>query len=140
MDSTKLLSVVGGDKFTILGHPLFPEYSVRVKRTSFCDETVRAYTGYIDVQARHLFFYFFESRNSPDQGDVIFWTNGGACTFGGCSSSLGLFMELGPCRMSGSGLEWSGQARFVNQPLRVWDSNGKRAGRTRSAEGLTFAT
>lgn len=36
-----------------------------------------AYTGYIDIQARHLFFYFFESRNDPDKDDVIFWTNGG---------------------------------------------------------------
>jgi carboxypeptidase C (cathepsin A) len=36
-----------------------------------------AYTGYIDIEARHLFFYFFESRNDPDTDDVIFWTNGG---------------------------------------------------------------
>lgn len=55
------------------------------------DTTRRAYTGYIDIQARHLFFYFFESRSNPDKDDVIFWTNGGP----GCSSSLGLFMELG---------------------------------------------
>ena len=52
----------------------------------------RAYTGYIDVSpARHLFFYFFESRRDPDTDDVVFWTNGGP----GGSSSLGLFMELG---------------------------------------------
>ena len=51
-----------------------------------------AYTGYIDVEARHLFFYFFESRRDPDADDVIFWTNGGP----GASSSMGLFMELGP--------------------------------------------
>ena len=51
----------------------------------------RAFTGYIDIEARHLFFYFFESRNDPDKDDVIFWTNGGP----GCSSSIGLFMELG---------------------------------------------
>ena len=51
----------------------------------------RAFTGYIDIEARHLFFYFFESRSNPDKDDVIFWTNGGP----GCSSSVGLFMELG---------------------------------------------
>ena len=36
------------------------------------------YTGYIDVGSRHLFFYFFESRNDPDTDDVLLWTNGGA--------------------------------------------------------------
>ena len=70
----------------------------------------RAYTGYIDCQAKHLFFYFFESRNDPSKDDVIFWTNGGEPSYSivsfrgvhrspilgpGCSSSLGLFMELG---------------------------------------------
>lgn len=53
-----------------------------------------AFTGYIDIEARHLFFYFFESRDDPDKDDVIFWTNGGP----GCSSSIGLFMELGTLR------------------------------------------
>lgn len=71
---------------------------------------VRSYTGYIDIEARHLFFYFFESRSDPDNDDVILWTNGGEipwakklpqlitmiCILGpGCSSSTGLFMELG---------------------------------------------
>lgn len=36
-----------------------------------------SYTGYIDIEARHIFFYFFESRNDPAKDDVIFWTNGG---------------------------------------------------------------
>lgn len=37
-------------------------------------------------------------------------------------------------------LEWSGQKDFVSQDLKVWEVDGKRAGRTRSARGLTFAT
>ena len=37
----------------------------------------RSYTGYIDSGTRHLFFYFFESRNDPDSDDVLLWTNGG---------------------------------------------------------------
>ncbi|TCD62999.1 hypothetical protein EIP91_006091, partial [Steccherinum ochraceum] len=87
-EDLKLLST---SEFTTLGHPAFPKYSVRIKKsTDFCDGTVSAYTGYIDVEARHLFFSFFESRNDPDTDDVIFWTNGGP----GCSSSIGLFMEL----------------------------------------------
>ena len=40
----------------------------------------RSYTGYIDIEARHFFFYFFESRSNPDKDDVIFWTNGGKVT------------------------------------------------------------
>lgn len=38
---------------------------------------ISAYTGYIDIEARHIFFYFFESRSNPATDDVIFWTNGG---------------------------------------------------------------
>ena len=51
------------------------------------------YTGYLDVDygAKHLFFYFFESRSNPDTDDLIFWTNGGP----GCSSALGVLMENG---------------------------------------------
>jgi cathepsin A (carboxypeptidase C) len=37
-------------------------------------------------------------------------------------------------------LEWSGQADFVKQALRDWEVDGKVAGKTRSAHGLTFAT
>ncbi|KDR70098.1 hypothetical protein GALMADRAFT_76614 [Galerina marginata CBS 339.88] len=117
------LSILSESEFTTLGHPEFPRYSVRVKKTSFCDETVKSYTGYIDIEARHLFFYFFESRNDPDKDDVIFWTNGGP----GCSSSLGLFMELGPCRvLDANGTKfhpesWNTNANvfFVDQPIGV---------------------
>ncbi|TFK72336.1 serine carboxypeptidase [Pluteus cervinus] len=117
------LSAVKELEYTTFGHPLFPRYSVRLKKTAFCDENVNAYTGYIDIQARHLFFYFFESRSDPDHDDVIFWTNGGP----GCSSSLGLFMELGPCRINNSNgtvphpESWNTNANvfFVDQPIGV---------------------
>ncbi|KAJ7186427.1 serine carboxypeptidase [Mycena filopes] len=89
------LDVLSETAFTSLSHPEFPAYGVRVKKTTFCDEGVGAYTGYIDIQARHLFFYFFESRSNPDEDDVVLWTNGGP----GCSSGMGLLMELGPCRV-----------------------------------------
>lgn len=90
------LSTLSDTDFTTLSHPAFPHHGVRIKKTSVCDDTVqyvqifchllhtyelfffaRSYTGYIDIEARHLFFYFFESRNDPDKDDVIFWTNGG---------------------------------------------------------------
>ena len=91
------LSALSVDSFTTFGHPYFPNHNVRIKKTDFCDGTVKsvgistqsfltrggsrvcssAYTGYIDIEARHIFFYFFESRNDPAADDVIFWTNGG---------------------------------------------------------------
>ncbi|KAJ6564498.1 serine carboxypeptidase [Mycena capillaripes] len=127
--------------FTVLSHPAFPQYVVRIKRTPFCDETVRAYTGYIDVAARHLFFYFFESRRDPDTDDVIFWTNGGP----GCSSAVGLFMELGPCRVvnidNGTVFHpysWNSNANifFIDQPVGVgfsWAEYGETVSTTEEA-------
>ncbi|KAJ7288118.1 Alpha/Beta hydrolase protein [Mycena rebaudengoi] len=37
-------------------------------------------------------------------------------------------------------LEWSGQVAFRAEPLREWTVDGRRAGKTRSAQGFTFAT
>ena len=51
------------------------------KTSTFCHGSVNSYTGYINVKARHPFFYFFQSRRDPCKDDVIFWTNGGP----GCS-------------------------------------------------------
>ncbi|KAI0828821.1 serine carboxypeptidase [Trametes gibbosa] len=117
------LRSISTSEFTTLTHPKFPKHSVRIKQSQFCDGAVRSYTGYIDVEARHLFFYFFESRRDPDTDDVVFWTNGGP----GGSSSLGLFMELGPCRVTGPNATerfeyaWNDHANvfFVDQPVGV---------------------
>jgi cathepsin A (carboxypeptidase C) len=38
LESLELLSE---SRFSTLGHPLFPNHSVRIKKTRFCDETVR---------------------------------------------------------------------------------------------------
>ena len=89
------LSALSSSNYASLTHPFYPRHSVRIKKSTFCDGSVNSYTGYIDVDARHLFFYFFESRRDPAKDDMIFWTNGGP----GCSSAMGLFMELGPCRI-----------------------------------------
>ncbi|KAI0828546.1 serine carboxypeptidase [Trametes gibbosa] len=117
------LSALSEREFTTLSHPAFPRYGVRVKESKFCDEEVRAYTGYIDIEARHLFFYFFESRRDPDSDDIVFWTNGGP----GGSASTGLFAELGPCRTTSANSternrwSWNEHANifFVDQPVDV---------------------
>ncbi|KAI0069950.1 serine carboxypeptidase [Panus rudis PR-1116 ss-1] len=120
------LNLISTDEFTVLGHPTFPKYSVRVKKSDFCDGTVNAFTGYIDIEARHLFFYFFESRSDPENDDVILWTNGGP----GGSSAVGLFMELGPCRVVSENAtefnpySWNEAANvfFIDQPVGVGGS------------------
>ncbi|KAL0952540.1 hypothetical protein HGRIS_006799 [Hohenbuehelia grisea] len=117
------LDALSHSEYTTFGHPAFPKYNVRTKKTKFCDGTVNSYTGYIDVEARHLFFYFFESRSDPAKDDVIFWTNGGP----GGSSSIGLFMELGPCKVldeKGPTFHehsWNSNANifFIDQPIGV---------------------
>ena len=64
-----------------------------IKKSTFCNSPVNSYREYIDVDARHLFFCFFESRCDTSKDDVIFWTYVGP----ECSSAISLFMELGPC-------------------------------------------
>ncbi|KAJ7189724.1 serine carboxypeptidase [Mycena pura] len=112
------LDILSEGAFTAFAHPAFSNYGVRIKKSRFCDSTVK--------YACHLFFYcnFFESRSNPDKDDVIFWTNGGP----GCSSGLGLLMELGPCRLvnaeNGTVFHpesWNSNANvfFIDQPIGV---------------------
>ncbi|KAI0775431.1 Alpha/Beta hydrolase protein [Irpex lacteus] len=51
--------------------PLSNTYDVQAR--------LRATSGYLDVDvgAKHLFFYFFESRRDPAKDDVMMWINGG---------------------------------------------------------------
>ncbi|KAJ7291091.1 peptidase S10 serine carboxypeptidase [Mycena rebaudengoi] len=124
------LSSLSSDQFTSLSHPHFPNHRVRVKQSTFCDPTVNVYTGYLDVDqgAKHLFFYFFESRRDPAKDDVLMWINGGP----GCSSAMGLLMELGPCSIDMSAnassnkttwnpFAWNSEANifFLDQPVGV---------------------
>ncbi|THH33777.1 hypothetical protein EUX98_g464 [Antrodiella citrinella] len=124
-----LASITSEQQYTALTHPRFPHHQVRVKKSSFCDPTVNVYTGYLDVDAgaKHLFFYFFESRRDPAKDDVMMWINGGP----GCSSAMGLLMELGPCSIdmnntSKNGTTWNPHAWnneanifFLDQPVGV---------------------
>ncbi|KAF9076682.1 peptidase S10 serine carboxypeptidase [Rhodocollybia butyracea] len=114
------LSALDSDNFTVLQHPRHPNHRVRIKKSAFCDSTVNMYTGYLDVDAgaKHLFFYFFESRTDPARGP-------------GCSSSVGLLMELGPCSIdmnstSSNGTHWNpyswneaANIFFLDQPVGV---------------------
>ncbi|SPO31128.1 related to PRC1 - carboxypeptidase y, serine-type protease [Ustilago trichophora] len=156
-DVENIIASQKGD-FTILSHRDFPSVSIRIKQLyspppasqlkehdvdpeAFCDPTVTSWSGYIDTAygGKSLWFYFFESRSNPSKDPVILWTNGGP----GCSSSLGLFMELGPCRVPERGgklspgppingtkwhpQSWTNRANvfFIDQPVGVGYSYSK---------------
>ncbi|KAG8887476.1 hypothetical protein FRB98_009557 [Tulasnella sp. 332] len=114
------LTALGPDEFSTLDHPAFPEHSVRIKKVEDC-----AYSGYIDFRAKHLFFYFFESRSDPKSDPLLMWINGGP----GGSSAIGLFMELGPCTVDPHAVNrtvwnpyaWNNNASvfFLDQPVGV---------------------
>ncbi|KAJ6621796.1 serine carboxypeptidase [Mycena sp. CBHHK59/15] len=109
-------------------HPAFTDYSLRVKKPTICDDSVKQYSGYLDIaQDKHLFFWFFESRSSPSTDPLVMWLNGGP----GCSSTTGLLFELGPCTInktdngtvftSRNPYSWNGNANivFLDQPVNV---------------------
>lgn len=66
---------------------------------------VKSYSGYVDIaEDQHIFFWFFEARNKdPKDAELSVWINGGP----GSSSMIGLFEELGPCRVDINGTLYS---------------------------------
>jgi len=103
-------------------------YSLRTKSVDpgvLGVDKVKQYSGYLDDEEddKHLFYWFFESRNDPKNDPVVLWLNGGP----GCSSLTGLFMELGPSSINEKGevvynpASWNANASviFLDQPVNV---------------------
>ncbi|KAK9318025.1 Alpha/Beta hydrolase protein [Lipomyces starkeyi] len=103
-----------------------PGHALRVKKPADLGvDTVKQYSGYLDVEDedKHFFYWFFESRNDPKNDPLILWLNGGP----GCSSMTGLFFELGPSSVNKHGKldynpnAWNQNASviFLDQPVNV---------------------
>jgi len=103
-------------------------YNLRAKRVDpsvLGVDKVKQYSGYLDddEEDKHLFYWFFESRNDPKNDPVVLWLNGGP----GCSSLMGLFMELGPSSVNQklevkfNEFSWNNNASviFLDQPVNV---------------------
>ncbi|KAG5725635.1 hypothetical protein E4T56_gene1747, partial [Termitomyces sp. T112] len=73
--------------------------ALRVTENSgVCETTPGVYqaSGYGDLTANEsIWFWFFAARNNSDKAPLALWFNGGP----GSSSMVGLFQELGPCRI-----------------------------------------
>ncbi|KLJ11698.1 hypothetical protein EMPG_13120 [Blastomyces silverae] len=116
-----------GEKHRKVGGKL-EAYDLRVKAVDpkvLGVDTVKQYSGYLDDNEndKHLFYWFFESRNDPENDPVVLWLNGGP----GCSSLTGLFLELGPSsitedlKVKHNPYSWNANASviFLDQPVNV---------------------
>jgi len=104
------------------------DYNLRVNKvdpSKLGVDSVKQFSGYLDDEAndKHLFYWFFESRNDPKNDPVVLWLNGGP----GCSSLTGLFLELGPAsidkklKIVNNEFAWNNNASviFLDQPVNV---------------------
>jgi cathepsin A (carboxypeptidase C) len=116
-----------GEKEREVGGKL-ENYNLRTKKVDpsiLGVDKVKQYSGYLDDEEndKHLFYWFFESRNDPKNDPVVLWLSGGP----GCSSLIGLFMELGPASVNKkievvhNPAAWNSNASviFLDQPVNV---------------------
>lgn len=107
---------------------------------SFCDadSSGKSYSGYVDLsgsafdvdESKNYFYWFFESRSEdPSKDPLILWLTGGP----GCSSTLALLTENGPCSVNAEGTgtvpnpySWTEHANVIwlDQPAGVGYSYG----------------
>ncbi|KIY64958.1 alpha/beta-hydrolase [Cylindrobasidium torrendii FP15055 ss-10] len=106
------------------------------KDTGICETTpnVRQFSGYIDLDNQKndtFFFWFFESRDEPDQKPLTLWLNGGP----GCTSMIGLFEENGPCLVNDdkestslNPYSWTNHTNmlYIDQPFGAGFSAGRK--------------
>jgi hypothetical protein len=124
------------------GHGLAHALEDNTVDPAFCDpKSPKSLSGYVSLEGskydgpgedKHYFYWFFESRDSSaDENTPLFiWLTGGP----GCSSTLALLAENGPCSVKedGSGTtpnehSWNSNAHalWLDQPTGVGYSYGK---------------
>ncbi|KAJ3117543.1 hypothetical protein HK100_000800 [Physocladia obscura] len=135
---------VGGYAKNIFTLPQVATHSVHLHEriagdVDWCNDNVEKITGYFETPHGYFFFAMFESRNDPENDPFVLWINGGP----GCSSNLGLFMELGPCRVDPGGNStsfnpygWNNKANllFLDQPVGTGFSYAKPDGEVGDSE------
>ncbi|KAK3936920.1 Alpha/Beta hydrolase protein [Diplogelasinospora grovesii] len=118
--------------YTVFEHAATAAKISYVTNSGICETTpgVNQYSGYLTVgNNMNMWFWFFESRNSPATAPLAMWLNGGP----GCSSMIGLFQENGPCHFvngastpSLNPYSWNSFANmlYVDQPIGTGFSYG----------------
>ncbi|KAF9029483.1 serine carboxypeptidase [Hymenopellis radicata] len=107
--------------------------SLRVtENAGICEMTPDVYqsSGYVNLtETEAIFFWYFAARNHAEDAPLALWFNGGP----GSSSMIGLFQELGPCRITNDSASltpnayaWNNKANvlFIDQPVGVGFSYG----------------
>jgi carboxypeptidase D len=89
------------------------------------EDSVSQFAGHLPADPSHggyFFYWLFESKKDSDKNPLIIWLNGGP----GCSSMDGLWLELGPFRITDKGqtVRWNkhswhevGNLLFIDQPV-----------------------
>jgi|UPI000581A2AE cathepsin A (carboxypeptidase C) len=113
--------------------------NAREGQDAICDPSSKSISGYMDLEGskynengedKHLFFWMFEKRGTSDANTpFIVWLTGGP----GCSSTLALLSENGPCEVNEDGKSttvnphsWTESAHvlWLDQPAGVGYSYG----------------
>ena len=84
-------------------------------------ERVSGYFRLNHAADAHMFYFFFEARESPETAPVVLWMTGGP----GCSSELAVFFENGPWKLDANlsrtetpyGWDVTHNMIFVDQPV-----------------------
>jgi cathepsin A (carboxypeptidase C) len=101
-----------------------------LQEPTICDPSVKQHSGLLDAgNDTKYFFWLFESRSSPSTDPLVIWLTGGP----GCSSTLALLAENGPCTLDGGGKttpnphSWNSRANvlWLDQPQSTGFSTGK---------------